>query len=167
MKILNWTLLIIAIIAWTLFAVVANAECTLNKGDELVEQVTEIKKTDMPAHLEGATIIVRLKDGRESVVPAEKYKVVPRQQQFIVTKTSRTSALVCVDEKDRNRVSLLGGKGPKGGLDVNRSGDTVTVESQYGAVGGLQYQRLITEDISVGGQVQTNDSIMLNIGLDF
>ena len=157
---------IVAMIA--LFSVVVRAEqtCQTRVNENSVEEKLEIK-TDVPKHLEGATIIVRLKDGTESAVPAEKFKVVPRKQQFITTKVVSSHHTVCSSEKEKNRVSLLAGDGPQNDLNVKKTPTKVTVESSLGAVGGVQYQRLITDDISIGGQLQTNDSVLVNIGIDF
>lgn len=145
---------------------VASENCFTTMGNETVEEQMEIK-TDVPKYLEGATIIVRMKDGKETSVPAEKFKVVPRRQQFIVTKTKQIDKLMCSAEANKNRVSLLAGEGPTGKLDRSRSSDTVSVEENHGAVGGAQYQRLITERVSVGAQVQSNETVLVNVGLDF
>jgi hypothetical protein len=160
----NTKLLIFVLSFAVSVAALADDNCSTTSKAETVEETREIK-TDVPKHLVGATICVKQADGRESCVPAEQFKVVPRKQQFLVTKTKQENKLVC--GPDKNRVSLLAGNGPKEGLDRSKTATTVTVESRVGAVGGLQYQRLITEDISVGAQVQTNESVLLNIGLDF
>jgi len=138
--------------------------CSTSSDAEVIQETTEIK-TDVPKFLEGATITIRLADGKETTVPAEKFKVVPRAQQFIVAKTYQLNREVCSPEK--NRISLLGGKGPQNDLDVSKTATKVRVESEFGAVGGVQYQRLITDEISLGIQGQTNESVLLNIGLDF
>lgn len=142
----------------------ASNNCSTSTNEETVEEQLEIK-TDVPSHLKGATIIVRRADGKESIVSAEQFKVVPRQQQFIVTKTKQLDKMVC--GPDKNRISLLAGNGPKEGLDRSKTSTTVTVESKVGAIGGLQYQRLVTDKISLGIQGQTNESVLVNIGLEF
>lgn len=144
----------------------ASENCSTTSGEETAQEQLEIK-TDVPSHLKGATIIVRLADGRETTVPAEQFKVVARKQQFIVTKTKQLDKTVCSAELNKNRVSLLGGNGPKEGLTRTTDGNTVTVESKTGVVGGLQYQRLITDHISVGAQLQSNESALVEVGLDF
>jgi hypothetical protein len=151
--------------------VFASETCSTSSGAETVEETKEIT-TDVPAHLKGATIIVRTADGKETSVPAEKFKVVPRKQQFLVTKTKQTDKTMCSTDPAKNRVSLLAGNGPKEGLDRSKTATTVTVESRTGAVGGLQYQRLtdlkvLGMPLSVGGQLQTNESALVNVGLDF
>lgn len=135
----------------------------------LAEQVLEAKdvNTDVPEHLKGATIIIRQADGKESSVPAEKFKVVPRKQQFIVSKT--LSMTVC-SASEKNRVSVIGGYGTTGALKKNTKGlpaGKVTVDTKEGAVGGLQYQRKISDIISIGVQGQSNKTTSILIGLDF
>jgi inner membrane protein involved in colicin E2 resistance len=154
--------------------------CQTTINSDLVTGVKKID-TDVPKHLRGAVIIVRTADGRESTVPAEKFKVVPRKQQFITTETLTASVTQCTEvqvdtvyvKKGYNRVSLLAGKGMRAGLDKNRKNEeTIEVKNRVGAVGGLMYQRIIDQsltplDLSVGGQVQTNKTILFNVGLDF
>ena len=106
--------LIIALIAVLPIIVQASDNCSTTSDAEQIEEQMEIK-TDVPSHLKGATIIVRLADGKETAVPAEKFKVVPRKQQYLVTKTKQLDKMVCGPEK--NRISLLAGKGQKSGLD--------------------------------------------------
>ncbi len=152
----------------------AKTECSTTQSQEQVEEQMEIK-TDVPKHLEGATITITLKDGRTSTVPAEKFKVVPRKQQFIVTKTSTMSKEMCtVEDSKRHRVSVLGGHGAQEGLSSNRSQapSRVTVESNVGAVVGAQYQyrtdlKLLDKPVSVGGQLQSNETGSVMIGIDF
>jgi hypothetical protein len=148
-------------------AVFAAEQCETKVGEESVDQLMEIT-TDVPSHLKGATIIVRTKDGKESQVPAEKFKVVPRKRQYVVTKTKIDSVTTCQNtEMNKNRVSVMAGSGPKEGLKRSNDGTTVSIESKAGTIGGLQYQRLLTDKISVSGQVQTNKSVLLGVGLDF
>ena len=142
-------------------------DCTTTSDAQVIQESNEIK-TDVPKFLQGATITVRTADGKESVVSADKFKVVPRVQQFIITRTKQLDKTICTPEK--NRVSILAGNGTKEGLDRSRTSNTVTVESKTGAIGGIQYQRLLPlldDRLSVGAQAQTNDSLLLNIGLDF
>lgn len=166
-----------AIILLTMFLtnVYAKADtCSTETTANQVEEQTEIK-TDVPKHLVGATVCVRLADGKESCVPAEKFKVVPRKQQFIVTKVSNSTVKTCsVEDSKRHRVSVMGGKGPTGHLDRDNSQapNKVSVESEYDVIGGAQYQyrtgvKVLSLPVSVGGQLQTNKSGMVLIGVDF
>jgi hypothetical protein len=158
-------LFIILVLCFPMFTLAAE-NCSTTSEAATVEEQLEIK-TDVPKHLVGATICVKQADGKESCVPAEKFKVVARKQQFIVTKTKQLDKTMCSAELNKNRVSLLAGNGPKEGLDKTVTPTQVTIESRTGAVGGLQYQRLITDKISVGAQLQTNESALINVGLDF
>ena len=146
--------------------VLAGQNCSTTSNIDSSKEMLEIK-TDVPKYLEGAKIIVRLKDGTESVVPAERFKVVARKQQFIVTLIQQTDSTMCSAEINKNRVNLLAGQGPKGTLSVDKSSSKVQVESQVGVVGGIQYQRLITDRVNLSIQGQTNDSALIGVGLDF
>lgn len=165
----------IAVVLMMLPSLAIAEECSTSLGEETIEETLEIN-TDVPSHLKGATVCTKRADGAESCVSAEKFKVVPRQQQFVVKRTKQVDKVRCESvivqkekaEKEKNRVSLMAGKGPKDGLTVTQqSPDEVTVENRVGAIGGAQYQRLLTEKVSVGAQLQTNKSILINVGLDF
>lgn len=162
----NITLMILSLLfSWSVTA--EEPSCTVQVGESEVKEQLEIK-TDVPNYLKGATITVRLKDGRESQVPAEKFKVVPRKQQFIVTRTEQATLERCVTNQPRkNRASLVGGYGAQGGLKTTTSGTTVEVESRTGPTGGAQYQRMINDRFSVGVQGQTNKTGSVLFGVDF
>jgi len=164
--------LLIALLFITINSYAAE-ECNTSAASEEVKEKLEIK-TDVPKHLEGATITVKLKDGRETTVPAERFKVVPRLQQFITTKTQVSTSTVCKSPTKKHRVSVLAGKAPKTGVATDNSNfpNKVAVESRYGTNTGLQYQyktdtKILGHEISVGGQVQSNDSAAGVIGLEF
>ncbi len=141
--------------------------CSEQVGQQEITGQLEIK-TDVPSHLKGATITVRLADGKETTVPAEQFKVVPRKQQFVTTKTEVVTMKTCTTNDPRkNRVSLLGGHGAKPGLTTSGSPSALEVESRVGVVGGAQYQRMLGERLSVGGQLQSNKTGSLLLGLDF
>ena len=140
-------------------------ECSTTLSEEQVVE-KQILTTDVPKHLEGAKIIIKLADGRESEVPAEKFKVVPRKQQFLVTKLKQNSDTVC-NVKNKNRVAALVGRGPKEGLNRDTGSNQVDVSSRVGANAGVQYQRLLNNNFSVGGQIQSNKSAAVLIGIDF
>jgi hypothetical protein len=165
--------LTISILITFLFAITfvniatAGEQCVTSSQQEEVQE-TKLITTDVPSHLKGAIIIVILADGRKSAVPAEQFKLVPRKQQRIITKVATSTTKLCQQSADhKNRISLLAGRGTKSGLNKSVSPNRVDIESRIGAVGGLQYQRLLTEKISVGVQGQTNNTGSLMIGLDF
>jgi hypothetical protein len=171
-------LLLIALLA-TSAPAFAKDECSTKTSDAVTTGQLVID-TKVPSHLKGAVIIVRRADGTESVVPAEKFKVVPRKQQIITTNTKTESVTQCTKETVveklvqtealRNRLSIGVGKGPKGGLSTDREADKVSVETKTGAVGLLQYQRnlqSLDDKLNIGAQIQTNKSVLGTIGKDF
>jgi len=165
-----------AILFLTMFLTnaIAKAEsCTEQTSASQVLEQTEIK-TDVPKHLVGATITVTLANGKSSTVPAEKFKVVPRLQQYLVTKVSQSTVKSCVNvSPNKNRVSALAGYGATGHLDRSADASTTTVESSRGVVGAAMYQRLLDDHWSLGVQVQGNDlsrsnkTGLLGVGYDF
>lgn len=157
----------------TLSVQAAEPTCT-SEISEVATTGQLVIKTDVPKYLKGAKITVTLADGRQTTVPAEMFKVVPRKQQFVTTATKQTTTNSCelvTNVPRRNRISALGGYGRTGGLDVTMTSPTqVEVENRTGLVGGLQYQRslpLLDDRLSVGGQVQTNKAASLLLGIDF
>jgi len=149
------------------FAHAGEPACSEQTSAEQVTGQLEIN-TDVPSHLKGAVIIVRRADGKESQVPAERFKVVPRKQQYLTTRTERNKVVSCTtNEPRKNRVALLGGHGTQEGLKSTTNGSTTEVESNVGLVGGAQYQRMITDRLSVGVQGQTNKTGSVLIGVDF
>lgn len=149
-------------------------DCTEKSSVDQVEEQKEIK-TDVPKHLKGAKIIVRMADGRESVVPAEKFKVVPRKQQYLVTKVKKSTVVSCTSlVAAKNRISVMAGEAPTGHLDRDDtlSPSKVEVSSERGLVGGVQYQRdlgltAFGLPVHAGAQVQTNKSLLIDAGVSF
>jgi hypothetical protein len=156
------------IILAALFSVSAFAskDCSVTRSNhEVLEE--KVITTDVPSHLKGAKIIVKLADGKESEVPAELFKVVPRKKQVIVTKVQNDTVMTCNGEGYKNRISLLAGHGTRSGMRKSVGTDVAEFETKTGLVGGAQYQRVIKGRLSVGGQVQTNKTGSLMLGLDF
>lgn len=156
------------IIIGMLMSSVAMADCETQMGHNMDTAVKEIT-TDVPSWLKGATITVRQANGKETKMLAEQFKVVPRKRQEIVVERTQTINTVCTIDADRlkNRVSLLGGRGVREGLDVERTGTSVTAQSKVGVVGALMYQRSLTRRLNIGAQLQTNKTALGSIGLDF
>lgn len=165
---MNYLLLLVLMVSSLAFA---DSKCSTDRSSaDTLDQL--VISTDVPAHLRGATIIVRRADGVESSVPAEKFKVVPRKQQFLVTHTMQREVTSCVETAAaqaarKNRISVLGGQGPLGKLDHEVEAGRDTVYTRNGFVGGLQYQREVFGPMSIGIQGQTNKTGSLNLGLDF
>lgn len=169
--------LLILFTSAAVFADYNETTCKDTTGSKVVKGQLVID-TNVPKYLRGATITVKLADGKETTVPAEKFKVVPRKQQYLTTDTTVTNRTDCTLTKHeqelilrRNRVSALGGRGIQHGVETTLSTPTeVDVSSKTGFVGGLQYQRLLPvlhDRLSIGVQGQTNRTGSLLLGIDF
>lgn len=90
------------------------------------------------------------------VVEKEVVKFVDRPVPVRVTQT------VVKRVQKKNRVSVLGGAGPTR-LSIASS----EARLERGPVFGAQYQRMVTEGISVGVQVQSNETVLGSVGFDF
>jgi hypothetical protein len=64
--------------------------------------------------------------------------------------------------RKNNRISLLAGVGPSRLVETNSK-----INMEVGPTIGLQYQRMIEDDLSVGLQLQNNRTVLGIIGIDF
>lgn len=169
------TLIMLTMFLVSAMSYAGDSVCTEQTSDKMVTGQLEIK-TDVPKYLKGATITVKLADGRETTVPAEKFKVVPRKQQFVTTDTKQEKTTNCTVTNTellvrRNRVSLVGGRGTQHGVETTLSTPSqIDVSSKTGFVGGLQYQRVLPvlhDRLSVGVQGQDNRTGSILLGIDF
>ena len=163
-----------------LFLMLPEISIAVEQCENIVGPETYVDKmtisSDVPNFLKGAKITVKLADGKESTVPAKLFKVVPRKQYYFVNKTILHDRWVCketvevtktVTEMKKNRISVMGGSGPTEGLSDSKTSSMVEVESNVGAIGAAQYQRMLNDKVSAGVQLQTNKSWLLELGLDF
>ena len=102
-------------------------------------------------HKKVRTIIIKQIVEKKVIVEKPVTKVV------VVTKT------VVRTVKRKNRISLLGGAGPTSFTQPSIN----QVNLVTGPVGGVQYQRNVTDTVSLGVQVQTNQTILGIVGFDF
>jgi hypothetical protein len=152
-----------------LFSLNVNADsCVDTNSQEKVENTKEIN-TDVPKHLQDAVIIVRTKDGRESVVSANKFKVVPRKQQFIVTETSKHTQRVCKVSRDDKNLVIVGGRRDHTGLSKSINGNTGVLSSDRGLVmdAGYMRQNVFDSNLGIGGSVDTNGTLRGTVGISF
>lgn len=168
---------IIILIASLSSVSLAALTCETKKDVKVVEEKKDVN-TAVPKNLKGAKIIIKTADGKETEMEADKFKVVPRKQQFVTTKVVEVHSVECspkvverIVEKEplKNRVSLHGGMAPQVGLtrSVHNNGNMIEVESNVGPTLGVQYQRLVTERVSLSAEAQTNKTLLLGVGLDF
>jgi hypothetical protein len=90
----------------------------------------------------------------EKVVVVEKPTIKERvivKEQIVVKKVYK-----------KNRVSLLAGSGP-----TRLEKDSPKVNLLREPVGGIQYQRMFSNSFSIGVQVQTNETVLGSVGIDF
>lgn len=142
------------------------SDCSTTVDEEVVQSQLEIK-TDVPKHLKGAQICIFKQETGYNCVPAEKFKVVPRMQQFIVSKTVQQHKTMCSAEVRKNRIGVAVGRGTKSGFDRSSTPNSQTVSTKVGDLAAAQYQRLVTERLSINGQVLSNDSGLVGVGWDF
>lgn len=125
------------------------------------------KKESTPKVFKDSKIKRKLKDGSTQEFDGDKFKIVPRIGYKRVVKTKTVIEKVVEKTKiNKNRFKVLAGSAPKG-LETTQTPSGAVVEEDRGLVLGLGYDRLVTEKVSLGAQVQTNRTIMLSIGLDF
>lgn len=136
--------------------------------------------TEIPPYLKDATITVKLKNGKEYTFSANTHAVVTRassnkkkppiviEKTLVVEKAVEkiVEKRVEVSNKTSNRVRLLGGVGPTG-VEAEKRGQSIVVSPLYGPVGGLGYDRMIKNNVSVGAQIMSNGTGALGLGLDF
>jgi hypothetical protein len=90
------------------------------------------------------------------VVEKEVVKLIDRP---VLVKTTKT---VYKNDQKKNRISVLGGTGPTK-LGVS----TEEARLERGAVFGVQYQRTTQSGLSLGLQIQSNQTVLGSAGLDF
>lgn len=90
----------------------------------------------------------------------------------IRVKTDKGSTVTVIKECEpkkiykKNRLRGLAGVGPTG-VGLAKSGNSATVFEETGLVLGLGYDRSLNETLNIGIQIQTNETYMLSIGVDF
>jgi hypothetical protein len=96
------------------------------------------------------------------VVEKPVERVVEKKVEVFNTKT------VVKTVRKMNMIKGLAGFGPIG-VDINRSGNTITAEQKMGIVFGAEYSRRIAKDsdVFVGVQGLSNRSGLLSVGLEF
>lgn len=144
------------------------SDCTNVQTTDMDVQTSTIS-TDVPKHLQDAIIIIRTNDGRESQVSANKFKVVPRKQQHLITEITTHTERVCkVSGKEKNLL-MLGGRRDHKNLDVRVNGKTATVESEKGLVLDAAYMRqnIFNTNLGVGAGVDTNGTLKGIVGIEF
>lgn len=144
------------------------ADCT-DVQTTNAEVQTSFINTDVPKHLQDAVIVIRLKDGRESQVSANQFKVVPRKQQLLITEVKTHTERVCkVSGKEKNLL-MLGGRRDHKDLESSVNGNVGKVISEKGLVLDASYlrQNIFDTNLGVGAGVDSNGTLRGVIGVEF
>lgn len=155
-----------------MFSLTAHAESKYE-----FKQIDQDVNTPTPKALEGATITVTLKNGKQYKMDAKTFKVVPRKQQFkitdrIVVQTDSNPNPAPVQvvkevQRDKNIVSLLLNRS-LGEYTFSRLGPgSYRVENEYNLAVGLMYQRNVYKSLYLGVQADTHKSVGGNLGFSF
>ena len=132
--------------------------------------VSFAQEIEIPKLLRDSSITTTLKNGKQFTFDGNEYMVVRRK-----AKKKPVEELASSDKKAEqslaspqklNRVRLMGGLAPNG-FNSKTHGSTVDVSSTNGPVGGVGYDRMINKTLSLGGQVLSNGTYTLGLGLDF
>lgn len=165
------------LIALILLSVNVNAQESCTTTTEKVGEVKEDVNTPTPKQLEGATILVKMKDGTVKEMKAEQFKVVPRKQQFKVKErvlVEKTNCQPKVVEKEvvkkqemhRNIISLYAVSSQRG-LNRDDRPSEIEVQTKRSLGVGVMYQRRVSERIYLGIGADTNRGAEISAGLGF
>ena len=122
---------------------------------------TTVMAEEPPKFLKDATIVVLLKDGTKAEFSANQWKVVPR-----LDKQTKVDKMIVKETEQKNRLRVMGGVGPDG-FSTSKSDKEITVKDKNEPVFGLGYERKISKRFSLGGQVISNGTYTLDLGVDF
>lgn len=165
-------LLIILAMHFSAFSLVNAQECS----EQVSTQVNPVKyqvNKNLPKYLQGATITVRLANGKETTVPAERFMVVPRQQQFVVGQAVNTSKTLTCKAKSRKNSIMVDARRDFTGVSKSSSStansQTLKVSTEKALVPGLNYYRreVLDSHLGLGAGVDANGTLKALIGLDF
>lgn len=126
---------------------------------------TVVLAEEPPAFLKDASIVVTLKDGKQYTFSTDQWKVVPRLDKEAVICEQGTPVITEVESA--NRIRFMGGFGPQGDISITSSATEISVSTDTGPVFGLGYDRKISKKFSLGGQVISNGTYTLGLGVDF
>jgi hypothetical protein len=145
-------------------------ECT-ETTKSITQDVVHAVNKDMPKHLQGATITVKLADGSETTVPAEKFMVVPRKQYTVAGQNKTVSSKLTCDKDQKKNIVYVGAKRELTDLEtkVNVPAKSAQVDSLKVLTPSINYMRrkILDSDLNLGGGVDKNGQVQGTIGLDF
>jgi hypothetical protein len=129
------------------------------------------EKPEVPELLRDSKIVTTLKngktysfDGNEYMVVRRKAKKKPAEEKVEVEKKAYDKLVK--NQQKQNRVRLIAGVGPSG-FNSRTKTNYVEVKTENDALGGVGYDRMLNDTISIGGQVLSNGTYAVGVGLDF
>jgi hypothetical protein len=162
--------------------------CKITSKEVISESADDVN-TPTPKELEGATIIVRTKDGKEHKMSAKTFKVVKRQQQYknrekvilekmecepkVVTQvvTNTVTVVKHVKEKENKNLVMVGARYDYTHLNsgVSADGSTAYIDARRAMVFDVSYfrRRLFDSRIGAGIGIDTNATPRAMVGLEF
>jgi len=130
---------------------------------------------EVPSYLKDATITVTLKNGKTYSYSANEYFVAKRGQKKsesssplgpVASEPAQKASQPVASSQNKNRIRAFGGVGPTG-FSSSSNGSSLSVQTKSGAVGGVGYDRMVSDKVSVGGQAISNGTVTIGVGLDF
>ena len=162
-----------ALLLITLFSSITFANECKEVSKRIVQEVVHTVNTDVPKHLQGATITITKADGTSSTVPAEKFMVVPRKQKTIVGENvAVTVDRTCQAEEQLNTLFLDVKKLPskiESSIESLPNGTKATSTIHKDVVPGLNYYRrkMLETPVGAGVGLDANGTLKGMIGMDF
>jgi hypothetical protein len=138
----------------------------------MLVSVSSYSVGDAPEFLKGGTITVTLKDGTQYKFSSDEYAVVRRGENSAPSlplteqKQQELPSRPAAQEAHKNILSV-GLVRSNRGFSVSNGANEVNVESQKSIGGSLQYQRRVTDEVYVGGSIDTNQGVGVNVGVGF
>lgn len=152
---------ILLVLASVLFAQVAMADCCCRPKEEAVAKQQCDKPKPEVKYITRTKVVEKIVDRPVPVVVEKPVKVVEKVVQ-VVDRPVLVRRTVEKKVYKKNRVSALAGGGP-----TRLSTEPGSVVLERGLVLGAQYQRSLNDSLSLGIQVQTNQTVLGSVGIDF
>ncbi len=149
----------------------AGEKCSESQTEQLEDVVYEVN-ADIPSHLKGAKITVKLADGRESTVPAEKFMVVPRKQKTVLGQNKLVSKNVTCSKDGNKNLLMLEARHDVTELESSTTtgpnSQTISVKSKKELVPGVNYfRRELIGPVGAGIGIDTNGTPKGMLGVEF
>jgi hypothetical protein len=124
---------------------------------------------EAPNYLKDATITVTLKNGKTYTYSANEYAIVKRGSKNLAVIAEGTQVAPAKKESAPRHRHIISGELVRSNrsLDVDNNGNDVTIKNRKELGLGVQYQYNVVDDIYVGGRMDANGGMGLNVGVGF